>query len=113
MSSIAAWSYKNTATIRPYVSTDTWSGEVTYGAEYEIACNWTAVDEQERGVGGQGGAGGAELVRKHIVYTEDVRPKVLDLILLNDQDVWEEIRDKTGWDMAMFADTMDFKLVTG
>ncbi len=112
MSSIARWSYKNTATVKPFVSIDDWSGKTVYGPEYTITCNWTADAEQARETGGQSGARGAEFVSKHIIYTEDARPKYLDLIMFDGSDGWEEIRAVTGWDMAMFNDTPDYKLVT-
>ncbi|KAA0910681.1 hypothetical protein [Pusillimonas sp. ANT_WB101] len=112
MSKIAAWSYKNTAKVRPFVSRDDWNGTTNYGTEYEIACNWTANGEQVREMGGKAGAGGAEFVSKHIIYTEDARPKYLDLIMFDGSDGWEEIRAVMAWDMAMFNDTPDYKLAT-
>ena len=112
MSSIARWTYTNTATVKPFNGMDMWGNE-SYGTEYEIACTWTAVDSDERMMGGQSGAGGSELILKHEVYTEDARPKYMDMILLNGATEWEKIRERTGWDMSPFADTPDFKLVTG
>lgn len=112
MSSISRWSYTNTATIRPFVGHDSWTGQTTYGDPYTIACTWTSVDLQERGVGGQSGAQGHERLLKHEVYTEDSRPKYLDLIQLTGHEDWETIRSRTEWDMSMFGDTPDFKLLT-
>lgn len=106
MSSIARWSYKATATIKPFISIDDWSGAVTYGPEYTIACNWTAEAEQYRT------SDGAEFVSRHVIYTEDLRPKRLDMIQFDGSDGWEEIRDRTVWDMALFGDTPDVKLTT-
>ncbi len=83
-----------------------WGG-ATYGEEYEIACNWIAEASQARD------NSGAEFVGRHTIYTEDARPKYLDMIQLGGAGEWEEIRSRTSWDMAMFNDTMDFKLVTG
>lgn len=106
MSEIARWSYVNTATVRPFVSMSEWGGK-TYGTEYEIACTFIAEASQARD------SNGAEFVGKHTVYTEDARPGYLDMIRLGGMDEWEEIRSRTAWDMEMFGDTMDFKLVTG
>lgn len=106
MSSIARWSYKGTATIRPFLGIDLMSGATEYGPEFTIACNWIAESKQERD------DQGAEFVSRHIIYTEDDRPKYLDMIRLGESSQWEEIRAKTGWDMEMFNDSMDFKLVT-
>lgn len=106
MSDTANWSYANTATVKPFSGIDLMSGVTSYGAEYEIACTWTAKAEQMRD------DNGAEFVSKHEIFTEDSRPKCLDLIKLNGFDRWEEIRSKTGWDMSFFGETPDFKLVT-
>lgn len=112
MSSIARWTYKNKATVKPLLSTDDWSGERVYGEPFEIACNWIADAKQERESGGQSGARGAEFISQHIIYTEDPRPKFMDMISLGDSGVWEEIRSRVDWEMALFADTPDYKLVT-
>lgn len=106
MSSIARWSYKNVATVQPFVSMDDWTGAVIYGPEYTIACNWIAESTQQRD------QTGAEFISRQIIYTEDLRPKYLDLIRLGTQDDWQEVRSKTEWEMAMFGDVADFKLVT-
>lgn len=106
MSKISRWSLKNTAKVKPFLSRDEW-GAATYGTEYEIACTWIAESTQARD------NTGAEFVGKHTIYTEDARPKYLDMIQLAGAGEWEEIRSKTSYDMAMFNDTMDFKLVTG
>ncbi|AZV95469.1 glycoprotein [Bordetella sp. J329] len=66
----------------------------------------------QSGLGGQSGPQGAEFVSRHIIYTEDRRPKRLDLIQFDGSDGWEEIRDRTEWDMSPFGDTPDVKLVT-
>lgn len=112
MSVTASWSYTNTATVRPLLGHGEW-GEASYGPEYEIACTWTAVDLQQRMAGGQSGAQGAEWIVKHEVFTEDKRPQQLDQIKLNGSDLWEEIRERTSWDMSPFGEEPDFKLVTG
>lgn len=112
MSNTANWSYTNVATIRPRIGADTWTGEVQYGPEYEIACTWAAEAEQQRDMGGQGGASGAEFISRHIIYTEDRRPQYLDLISFDGSNGWEEIRSRTEWDMSFFGETPDVRLVT-
>lgn len=106
MSKIARWSYKATARVRPFLSRNTWDGTATYGEEYSIACNWVAASEQHTD------SDGREFVSRHIIYTEDLRPQYLDLIALESGNDWQEIRARTEWDMAMFSDVPDVKLVT-
>ncbi|SJN24425.1 hypothetical protein FM109_05480 [Vibrio casei] len=55
---------------------------------------------------------GQEFVSKNEIFTEDKRPKYLDLIQLNGDTQWQEIRSVTGWDMSFFNEEPDFKLVT-
>jgi len=112
MSATANWSYTNVATVRPFLSLDQWTGQAVYGEPYEIACTWTADNSQERMAGGQGGSQGAEFIAKHTIFTEDRRPKYLDLIMFDGSDGWEEIRAVTTWDMSPFGEEPDFKLVT-
>lgn len=85
---------------------DDWTGATVYGDEYEIACGWIADSTQQRD------QTGAEFISRHIVYTEDARPKYLDLVQLAGQEEWQEIRSRTEWEMNAFNDTPDFKLVT-
>lgn len=108
MSEVARWSYQNTATIKPFLGRDDWSGTNTYGEPYTIACTWTAASEQVRD------STGAEFVAKHLMFTEDKRPKYLDLIQLNGHADWEEIRAVTEWDMSSLdePDSPDFRLAT-
>ncbi len=106
MSNTANWSYTNTATVRPFESINLQTGETVYGEEYEIACTWTAESQQERD------NDGAEFVGRFTIYTEDDRPKYLDLIRLSGSDEWQEIRSKTYWDMSFFGEAPDYRLVT-
>lgn len=108
MSSIARWSYKYTATVKPFVAYDQRTGETTFGAEYDIACGVIGATDQDRMT-----VGGQEMVAKHIIYTEDDRPKYLDHIKFEGSDGWEEVRHKTFWEMAAFNDVPDYKLMTG
>lgn len=110
MSEVARWSYQNTATVRPFTGRDDWKGTNTYGEPFEIACTWTAAAEQVR----ESTATGAEFVAKHLIFTEDKRPKYLDLIQLNGHPGWEEIRAVTEWDMSSLdePDSPDFRLAT-
>lgn len=111
MSSIARWTYTNTAVVRPFEGVNEW-GKSTYGTEYEIACTWGTKGQQERGLGGQSGPQGAELVDTDTIYTEDPRPKRLDLIRLGGHDDWQEIRGRVEYDMSFFDDTPDYELTT-
>ena len=108
MSRIARWSYKNTATVKPFVSEDTYAGTIVYGDEYPIACTWAAESKEMRD------ANGAEFVSRYIIWSEDARPKHRDLIKLNTvaETDWQEIRDHMAWDMAMFNDVPDYRTVT-
>lgn len=106
MSATANWSYTNTATIRPFLGMDQWTQAATYGAEFQIMCTWAAQSDQSRD------ASGAEFVSRHKVWTEDKRPKYLDMIKLAGSDEWEEIRSVTNWDMSPFGEEPDFLLVT-
>lgn len=108
MSKIARWSYKNTATVRPFVSEDSYANVITYGDEYVIACAWAAESKEMRD------ANGAEFVSRYIIWSEDSRPKHRDLIKLNTvaETDWQEIRDHMEWAMAMFNDVPDYRTVT-
>lgn len=108
MSSIARWSYKNTATVRPFIDEDLENGGVVYGDEYAIACTWAAESKEMRD------ASGAEFVSSYIIWSEDPRPKHRDLILLDTlaPTDWQEIRSHMEWDMQMFDDVPDFRTVT-
>lgn len=112
MSATANWSYTNVATVRPFLKRDLKTQEALYGDEFEIACTWTAKHESVRDAGGQSGAQGAEFVSQHQIYTEDKRPKYLDLIQFAGSNGWEEIRSVTNWDMSFFDEEPDFLLVT-
>lgn len=108
MSKVSRWSYRNTATVKPFVSEDAYAGTIVYGDEYMIACTWAAESKEMRD------ANGAEFVSRYIIWSEDARPKHRDLIKLNTVAVtaWQEIRDHMEWDMAMFNDVPDYRTVT-
>lgn len=112
MSSIANWSYTYPATVHPFEGMDGVTGKALYGAAYEIACNVTAITEEERNRGGMSGANGMEATAKHIIYTEDARPQKDDLIEFAGSEGKRRILDKTFWEMTAFDDTPDYKLVT-
>lgn len=106
MSRTSRWAYTNTATIKPFERMESWSGEVIYGEPYEIACTWTAEAKQHRD------GKGAEFVSTNVIFTEDTRPKYLDMIQLGGEGDFQEIRSVTNWDMSFFGETPDLKLVT-
>lgn len=103
MSSLARWTYTNTAKVRPVLTRDKYGGK-TYGEEYEIACTWSI--ESKLAVS----AAGVEFTTMAAVFTEDSRPKYQDEIFLNGR--WVEIKNRLEWDMSPFGDTPDFKLLT-
>lgn len=109
MSSIARWSYKYTATVKPFEAVDGMTGAILYGAEYDILCNVTAAVNEERL---PSGANGNEAVATHVIYTEDGRPQKGDMIQFVESDGWQEILSRTFWDMTAFGDIPDYKLVT-
>lgn len=108
MSSIANWSYTNTARVRPFISSDDFDGETLYGEEYTIRCTWAAESKEQRD------ANGVEFVSAYIIWSEDPRPKYRDLILLNTEQEtdWQEVKSHMQWDMSMFQDTPDYRTVT-
>lgn len=109
MSSVANWSYNNTATVRPFQDEDLENGGVTYGAEYTIACTWAAESKEMRD------ATGAEFVSNYIIWSEDPRPKYRDMILLNTvaDTGWQMIRSHMEWDMLSLDDPVpDYRTVT-
>ena len=114
MSSIARFSYKNTATVRPFLGEDLENGGASYGDEFEIFCTWAASSTEERASASSSQSKGAEFVSGYTIWTEDPRPAHRDQILLNTDAVtgWQEIRDHMEWDMLFFNDTPDFRLVT-
>lgn len=112
MSLISRWSYANTATVKPFMGEDGENGGVTYGTPYEIACTWLAESKEFREAGAPAGRG-VEFISTFVIYTEDPRPRYLDQILINEPDSpWQTIRLRLAYDMAMFNDTPDYKLVT-
>jgi len=109
MSSVARWSYTNTATVKPLLSFDLDNQTPVYGDEYVIACTWAAESKEMRGQDGK------EFVSNYIIWSEDARPKHLDLIKLNTvaPTDWQEIRSHMEWDCSMFdGDVPDFRTVT-
>ena len=82
------------------------TGASQYGPEFSIACTWTAEAEQQRA------DDGAEFISRCNIFTEDPRPKFLDMIKVADSDLWEQVRAKTRWDMSFFGESSDYKLVT-
>lgn len=116
MSSIARWSYTNTATVWPYLGRDYLQGSDTFGTPYTIACGYAAKHEQRRD------QEGAEFVSNYIYWTEDQRPKYKDRIATGDQSGldWgdaenaDEIRSRLLYEMSAFgeADFPDLELTT-
>jgi len=108
MSSIARWTYVNVAKIRPFEGINLETQTPEYGEEYEILCDYIGSSEQARS------NDGAEFITRHTIYTEDKRPKFLDLILLPGTDDWQEVRSHTEYPMGAFdePDSPDFRMFT-
>lgn len=113
MSETANWSYTNVATVKPYLGIEEWTGKKLYGEPYEIACTW-AIDglQRESGQGGGGVLSGSERVITNVIYTEDLRPKELDLISLADSNSFNEIKKRVEYDMSFFDEIPDVVLTT-
>ncbi|EPN8591858.1 hypothetical protein ACT377_002930 [Escherichia coli] len=121
MSKIARFSYKALATIYP-VTYDDWNNSKVYGQPYLIDCAWTATegkDEDERG---------SETDVSYIIFTELLynlqpveRPRKGWMIAPGDTTAFSdpleaganEISGVIEWDMSMFNDTPDYKIITG
>lgn len=115
MSTIANWSYQNTATIYPYQGQDTFNGGVLIGTPYTIACTWTGKAETRTD------SDGSEFVTRNTFWTEHQGIKRLDKIAKGDTTAlnWmqakaEEIRAVTDYDMSPFGEAAspDFEIVT-
>jgi hypothetical protein len=107
VSKTAEWVYTNIATVRPFLGENGMTGEIDYGAAYQIACTWTAESKQTTGNGGE------EFVSTYTIYTQDARPRYLDRIFIDDAGAVEQtILSRTSFDMSFFSETNDFKLVT-
>jgi len=107
MSELSRWTYTSIVRVKPFIAMNMATGVTDYGEEFDIACCWIAESAQMRT------PDGAEFVSKYLIFTEDARPKYLDMVLLPDESDWQEIRARTKWDMSMFADTPDYRLATG
>ncbi|MDS1650675.1 hypothetical protein [Escherichia coli] len=121
MSKIARFSYKALATIYP-VTRDDWTNSDVYGEPYLIDCAWQFVD------GGASNGNGYEESETIIVFTEMLHgmeqqpiPKAGDYIALGDTTKennplhagGNKITGITTWDMSLFNDTPDYKIITG
>lgn len=114
MSSLARWTYTNTATVYPFEGEDLYNGGVLFGAPYEIACTWETGGKLIRTLGGQSGASGDEFVAAMLIYTEDARPKYRDEIVLAGHTQRMIIRDVAEWDMSPFGESgsPDYRIAT-
>lgn len=110
MSSVARWSYQNTATVYPFIGQDDAGGGAQYDTPYTIACTWTAGGGEMRS-----DAEGREFVCKSTLWTEDQRPKFRDQIEMSGSFGRETIRAIKHYDMSALGepDSPDFELATG
>lgn len=105
MSSLASWSYKAVATVRPWLGEDTEQGGEVFGEPYEILCSWEAGGKERRDANGQ------EFVPRFELWTEANTPKHQDRITIAGTPVQDlEIRDIQGYGMEMFDDLPDYRL---
>lgn len=107
MSSIARWSYTQTAIVKPFITKNGMTGQTQYGEPYEIACTWIADGKQYKD------SQGKEFVSNYTIFTEDGRPRINDQVLINSVGApWQQILQRLEWDTSFFDDTPDYKLVT-
>lgn len=121
MSKIARFSYKGLATVYP-ATRDDWNNSEAYGQPYLIDCAWQLV------CGGASNANGYEESETIIVFTEMLHnmeqqpvPKAGDYIAVGDttgesnplRAGGNKITGITTWDMSLFNDTPDYKIITG
>ncbi|HFO4998526.1 TPA: hypothetical protein ACHJ7J_000240 [Escherichia coli] len=121
MSKIARFSYKALATIYP-VKRDDWTNSDVYGTPYLIDCSWERTD------GTATDANGNEVSNTITVYTELLhkmqpvqRPEKGWMLATGDTTAIADplaaganfITGIVEWDMSMFNDTPDYKIVTG
>jgi hypothetical protein len=105
----SGWANTNTAEVKPRLESDTENGGAQWGDVYVIECTWRAPQGEQRNVVAD--AQGREVVPHWVVYTEDVRPQIHDLIRLNSsQPEWAEILDRNEDDMSMFDEPPAFEL---
>lgn len=110
MSSVARWSYRNTATVYPFIGQDDAGSGAQYGTPYTIACTWTAGGGEQRA-----DAEGREYVCKSLIWCEDQRPKFRDQIEMPGSFGRETIRAIKHYDMSALGEPLspDFELATG
>lgn len=111
MSTIANWSYTNTATVWPLrESGDGWGGpQVSFGAPYQIKCTWAGGGERVTG------NDGLEFVPKMRFWHEDQRVKYGDWIAKGVESYrlnGDQIRQHIEYDMSPFGEQADYMSVT-
>lgn len=105
VSSIAAWSYRAIATVRPYLGEDTEEGGIVYGEPYEIACSWEAGGNERQD------ANGDEFVSTYELWTGDARPKHNDRVTVAGTLIADlPVRQVQGFGMEMFNDVPDYRI---
>jgi len=113
MSSLARWSYTETAEVRPVLGFNPLTQDFSFGETYTILCGWQ--DKAETKIDPDSGE---EFTTRRTYSTEDTRPRHGDQIrpvsaLIESQD-FQRIRLKESYPMSMFGSTEkpDFGLVT-
>lgn len=105
----SGWANTNFAMVRPRGVTDTENGGATWGEPYQIECTWRAPLGEARAIAKD--RQGRDVVPQYQVYTEDVRPRIFDQILIDaTQADWREILSRDEDDMSMFGEPPAFVL---
>ncbi len=107
MSTLANWSYKAVATVRPWLGEDTEQGGEVFGEPYEILCSWEAGGKEQRLISSTG----VPFLPTFELWTESALPKHLDRITIAGTPIQDvEIRAVQGYGMEMFDDLPDYRL---
>lgn len=105
----SGWANTNTAMVRARGTVDTENGGTTWGTPYEIECTWRAPQGENRSSSKD--SQGKDVVPMWEVFTEDVRPRIFDEIMINStRPEWREILDRNEDDMSMFNEPPAFSL---
>lgn len=105
----SGWANTNTAMVRPRGVTDTENGGALWGEPYQIECTWRApLGEAKTKVTD---SQGKDVVPQYQIFTEDVRPRIFDQILINaTQANWRDILSRDEDDLSMFDEPPAFVL---
>lgn len=121
MSKIARWSYKAVATVYPTIVNE-WDGTRTYGEPFLISCAWERTDGTATDSNGNEVSNTLTIFTELLYNNQETKiPLRGDMIATGDTTDQpdpllagaNEITGIVKWDMSMFNDTPDYKIVTG